>query len=291
MKKNNERKYSSIIPKIIEVDTIIKTLFYSLAPLYKPEHTIEQRVTVPLFTSLHSTSESILILLQNQAVFYADILLRSIMEGTVKYCYLMIGNSEEKTSKCNEYKNVLCEIDRLNDHKKAKEATEILKTFLQNDIGPFESMILSEEEANILANKYSAATKNRITNKWSYQSLLRMLAADHEEYKAYKAQLGTLSAYATICHNCHYDWTGVSARNEEIMSSSDGSNEFYDYMHALRIVSNVLSMYLFRVLEYMRCNQFSNARLEKEYLKGLNVAMALDNELNLLLKDFSANDN
>ena len=113
MDKKASIKYCSIIPKIIEVDKSIKTLFYCLAPLYKPEHSKEQRVTIPLFTSLHSTSESILILLQNQAVFDADILLRSIMEGTVKYCYLMIGNSDEKESKCDEYEHILCEIDRL----------------------------------------------------------------------------------------------------------------------------------------------------------------------------------
>ncbi len=274
-------KYCSIIPKIVEVDKSIKKLFYCLAPLYKPEHSKEQLVTIPLYTSLHSTSESILILLQNQAVFDADILLRSIMEGTVKYCYLMIGNSDEKESKCDEYEHILYEIDRLNDHKKAKEAVEILKTFSQNNTGPFESMILSEEEATILAEKYPAKTKNRITNKWSYQTLLRTLSSDHEEYKA---QLGTLSTYATICHNCHYDWTGVSARNEEIMSSPDGSNELYDYMHALRIASNVLSMYLFRVLEYMRCNHFSNEKLEEEYLRGFNLAMTLSKELDMLLE-------
>ena len=224
--------------------------------------------------------------MQNQAVFDADILLRSIMEGTVKYCYLMIGNAHEKESKCNEYEHILCEIDRLNDHKKAKEAVEILKTFSQNNAGPFESMILSKNEVQVLTDKYPARTKNMITNKWSYQALLRTLSADHEEYKA---QLGTLSTYATICHNCHYDWTGVSARNEEILSSPDGRNELFDYMHALRIVSNVLSMYLFRVLEYMRCNHFSNTKLEEEYLYGLNLTMAFSNELNLLLKSNTNN--
>lgn len=279
--------YCSIIPKIIEVDKTIKTLFYYLAPLYKPEHSKEQRVTIPLFTSLHSTSESILILLQNQAVFDADILLRSIMEGTVKYCYLMVGNSDEKESKCDEYEHILCEIDRINDHKKAKEAVEVLKTFSQNNTGPFESMILSEEEEAVLSEKYPAKTKNRITNEWSYQALLKALSSDHEEYKA---QLGTLSTYAMICHNCHYDWTGVSARNEEIMSSPDGSNELFDYMHALRIVSNVLSMYLFRVLEYMRCNHFSNAKLEEEYLRGLNLAMSFGKELDLLLENCKTHD-
>ena len=68
------------------------------------------------------------------------------------------------------------------------------------------------------------------------------------------------------------------------MSSPDGSNELYDYMHALRIASNVLSMYLFRVLEYMRCNHFSNEKLEEEYLRGFNLAMTLGKELDMLLE-------
>ena len=67
---------------IIQADEYLKSLLFKISPLYRKEHGYNQDVTVPLFTTLHSTSESILILLLNQSIFDADVLLRTVMEGT-----------------------------------------------------------------------------------------------------------------------------------------------------------------------------------------------------------------
>ena len=278
-------KYTEINQKILEADILIKSLIFALSPLYKKEFSDVQRVTIPLFTALHSTSESILILLQNQAVFDADILLRCLMEGTVKYCYLMSGTEEERKHKKEEYSIILCEIDKLTDHKKAKEAVIILKEFSQNNLTPFEVMVLSDEDASSLESKYPASKRNKYTRKWSYQSLLKSLAQDNKEYEA---QLGTLSTYALTSHFCHFDWTGVSAHNVEIMTSSDGSNELYDYIHALRILSNVLSFYLFRVIEYMRGNQYSTKELLENCSRGFDLVSEIDREQTLLLNQIES---
>ena len=44
-------------------------------------------------------------------------------------------------------------------------------------------------------------------------------------------------------------------------------------------------MYLFRVLEYMRCNQYSSDQLIKQYGEALNTVLLYNDELNQLLKD------
>lgn len=130
---------------ILQADQYLKQLFYSIAPIYKPENGNRQDVTVPLFTTLYSTSESILILLLYNGLFDADILLRCVMEGTIKYCYLMNGDENEKNSKYIEYKEKLYEIVKISDHKKAVEAVEILKEFSENSTKPFEIDILEEQ--------------------------------------------------------------------------------------------------------------------------------------------------
>lgn len=158
--------------------------------MYRKEHGDNQDVTVPLFTTLHSTSESIVILLLNQSIFDADVLLRTVMEGTIKYCYLMTGT--------------------VDDPKKEQD---------------------------------------KLKQKWSYQALLRSLAKANREYEA---QLGTLSTYSLTSHFCHYDWTGVSSRNAQIVEAENPNAIIFDIMHSIRILFNVLSMELFRVAEYMR---------------------------------------
>ena len=82
--------------------------------------------------------ESILILLLNQSIFDADVLLRTVMEGTIKYCYLMAGTINERKEKYIEYKIQLVDIAKISDHKKAIEAVEILREFSSNNTKPFE---------------------------------------------------------------------------------------------------------------------------------------------------------
>ena len=167
-------------PYIVKADQLTKEMFFALAPLYREEYGRWQDVTVSLFSSLHSTSENIFILLLENAVFEADILLRTLMEGTAKFCYLIKGTEEEREEKYIEYKIKLGEIDRLTDHQRALEAIAILEQYSTNNTLPFRSQVLSEEEASELQQKYPAKIRNEIKQRWNYQNLLRALAANND---------------------------------------------------------------------------------------------------------------
>lgn len=270
-----------VVKNIVKADDYLKGLFFKLAPLYKGEYGKNQGVVVPLFTSLHSTSESILILLLNQAIFDADVLLRTVMEGTIKYCYLMTGTESEKEEKYAEYKEMLTDIDKLSDHHKSVEAVDILKEFSMNSTKPFEISILSDEELKTLSEKYPRKERDALKRKWSYQSLLRSLA---REYPEYKAQLGTISTYSLASHFCHYDWTGLSSRNDHIMNSVKPDAIIFDVMHCNRILSNVLSMELFRIAEYMRGNGFFPQDVIELYSEVYDFVISLDRYSNELLE-------
>lgn len=121
--------------------------------------------------------------------------------------------------------------------------------------------------------------QDKLKRKWSYQALLRSLAkANHE----YEAQLGTLSTYSLTSHFCHYDWTGVSSRNAQIVESENPNAIIFDIMHSIRILSNVLSIELFRVVEYMRGNRFDSPEvvaLSMEVLKFVSDLDVLNNNM------------
>lgn len=273
-------KYIEEVEKhIVKADEYLKCLIYKLAPLYKKEHGENQDVTVPLFTSLHSTSESILILLYHQSIFDADVLLRTVMEGTIKYCYLMTGTDDEKKEKYTEYKVKLTDIDKFSDHKKAVKTIDILREFSKNSTKPFECSILSDKELVELTKQYPKKERDKLKQKWSYQSLLKTLAQTNQEYKA---QLGTLSTYALTSHFGHYDWTGVSSRVVQMRESVNPDAIIYDILHANRILSNVLSMEMFRVMEYMRGNKYYSAEvstLSMEVFEFINDMDKINNDL------------
>lgn len=258
---------------IVRADEYLKALLFSISPLYRKEHGDNQDVTVPLFTALHSTSESILILLLHHSIFDADVLLRTVMEGTIKYCYLMTGTVDEKKEKYIEYKIKLADIAKISDHKKAIDAVDILRDFSINSTKPFEYDILPAERLSELKKQYPQKEQAELKQKWSYQALLRSLAKDNSEYEA---QLGTLFTYSLMSHFCHYDWTGVSSRNAQIVDAKNTNAIIFDIMHSIRILSNVLSMELFRVAEYMRGNKFDSAEVVALYIEISEFVSELD---------------
>lgn len=266
---------------IVRADGYLKNLLVKMAPLYRKEYGDNQDVTVPLFTTLHSTSESILILLLNHSIFDADVLLRTVFEGTIKYCYLMTGTIDERKEKYMEYKIQLVDIAKISDHKKAIESVEILREFSSNNTKPFECDILPDDKLLELKKQYPKKEQDKLKQKWSYQALLRSLA---KKNRIYEAQLGTLSSYSLMSHFCHYDWTGVSSRNAQIIESGNPDAIIFDIMHSIRIISNVLSMELLRVMEYMNGNKANLPEVVELYIKVFKFVSELDVLTNNMLE-------
>lgn len=242
--------YSELVDERIDTAMgLTNALFFSLAPLYQENSGREQEVTVPLFTMLHSTSSTILSLLSEEmALPDADVLLRTVMEGTVKYCYLMNGTPDERKVKYEEYRYTLYEMEMLSDHNKALETLEIFKEFsIENSTIPFEANILPDEFLTGLRSKYTKKQKDEIKGRWTYQAMLRSLAKNKPEYKA---QLGSLSTYASTSHYAHFDWTGLSTRHAQLKANAHKTDMHYDVVHAFRIISNILSFAMFRAWEY-----------------------------------------
>lgn len=259
---------------IISSDKIIKNFITLLSPLYKKDLNEHQYATVSLFTSLHSTSESILILLLHGALFDADVLLRTVIEGTIKYCYLLNGNNDEKEKKYIEYKNILTDIDKLSEHRKALETLSIFTNFkITNSKLPFETNILTDDEVASLEKKYSSSMRNKIKKQWSFQQLLKKLAESNEEYKKL---FGLISTYSLTSHLIHYDWTGSSMRQAQITSSHFKENIVFDIAQAARILSNVLSFYLFRTAEYTKNYNLFSTEINSLYSKALDIITELD---------------
>jgi hypothetical protein len=193
----------------------------------------------------------------------------------------MTGTDDEKKEKYIEYKIKLTDVDRLFDHKKASEAIDILKEFSSNSTKPFESDILSDRELMELTEKYPKSRQNELKQKWSYQSLLRDLAKDYPEYKA---QLGTLATYSRESHLCHYDWTGVSNRNAQIIKSTNPKTVMIDITNSICILSNVISLEWLRVAEYIRGNKFNVPEVIALSNEVMNFVVELDSIYNGLLE-------
>jgi len=56
-----------------------------------------------LAVSCHLTSESALLLIEHGCLWDAEILIRSVTEGTAKFAFMAIGTCEERAKKVKEY--------------------------------------------------------------------------------------------------------------------------------------------------------------------------------------------
>ena len=188
----------------------------------------------------------------------------------------MAGTINERKEKYIEYKIQLVDIAKISDHKKAIEAVEILREFSSNNTKPFECDILPDDKLLELKKQYPKKEQDKLKQKWSYQALLRSLAKIN---RVYEAQLGTLATYSLMSHFCHYDWTGVSSRNAQIIESGNPDAIIFDIMHSIRIISNVLSMELLRTMEYMNGNEANLPEIAALCMEGFKFVSELD-ELN-----------
>lgn len=267
---------------------LMNELFISLAPLYQENCGREQEVTIPLFTMLHSTSSTILTILNDEmALPDADVLLRTVMEGTVKYCYLLNGTPEERRTKYEEYRYALYGMELVSDHKKAMETLDIFKEFsIDNSTIPFEVNILPDDFLKTFQSQYTNKQKDDIKRKWTYQAMLRSLAKDRPEYKA---QLGSLSTYASTSHYAHFDCTGLSSRQAQLEAIVKNPNDHYDVVHGFRIISNILSFAMFRAWEYINvygCKSQDTYRILKEMAVEVKELDVFSNEtLSEMLKE------
>lgn len=195
------------------------------------------------------------------------------MEGTIKYCFLMNGSEQDRRERYEEYKIMLYEMAKLEDHIKSTEAIEVIKKFSQNSTKPFEQDILDETTVSTLNSKYPSKTKNRIKSKWTYKNMLKALAQNDSNYKA---QLGTLTTYSMMSHFCHFDWNGVLDRQSQISNSQEKDAYIWDTLHCLRILSNVMSMELFRITEYLKRSGVPLPSVEKISLEILDFILQID---------------
>ena len=69
----------------------------------------------------------------------------------------------------------------------------------------------------------------------------------------------------------------------QFAASVHDNNIIIDYAHALRIIANILSFYVFRVLEYMRCNDYYPENIKQLCLEIIQYEQELNSELNAII--------
>lgn len=175
---------------------------------YKDVNPLVSFVSSQLFIDCHLTSESVLILLMEGKEWDADILCRSILEGSFKYIYMLLGSPEEVVKKVEEYWLIL---PMFSDIKRSERVSFLLskleETERDKEWEALREQIIDETQINLIRSKYNKKQRKAMEEQWSFSGICKYFKDSKQ------AQLEFLSgltySYGASSHLLHKDADGI----------------------------------------------------------------------------------
>lgn len=206
-----------------------------------------------LLTACARASESGLLLVAFGQFWDAEILVRSVTEGSLKFCYLLQSRDAFK-QRYREYSHDLFRIALFKDHAKALEVLSCVPD--PDSVGwkPFRDRLLSDEELEEFRVAYPPALRRDLEGRWGFARLMGTLSQPGE------GQLvgvgGLAHGYALSSHVHHMDYIGASLPFDHASRPPD-RRDAIESAHAIRLISDVFTFLVTRLIvgyRFVRCD-------------------------------------
>lgn len=214
-------------------------------------------------------SGSALVLVELNKVWDADILLRSVIEASIKFIYLL-DEPAQFNERYFEYAEVLPEMATIKNHLRAKTTLESLALLGIEGHEAFENLLLSDKEFEYLNKKFPKKIRRNIEARWSFNGLLSSISS--------KAPIGSKSLqglshfYSMSSRILHADWQGIGMPIERDLRPEPSRSNTH-IAHSARVISDV---YWYCIL-----------RLHSAY-KFLGISIAPIKEIQMQAEKFNA---
>lgn len=205
----------------------------------------ESYVLKQLPISCHTTSESVLVLVANNRLWDNEMLMRAILEGTIKFIYLTFGTNEERAIKVNEFWSILPEINKIRRSRRADDVYNYLPSNQKDDMKFIRGVVLSTEELKEIEEKYPRKYRKELEHKWSYSEIVKELSKK-DQYKYFS---GFFHGYGIGSHLIHQDADAINFlidHNQRIPERRVAK----EIAHGCRQISDVLTYCVLRLLAY-----------------------------------------
>jgi hypothetical protein len=128
-----------------------------------------------LSTACFTSTDSALYLVHGQRLWDAEIVLRSVLEGSLKWIYLLESEATF-TARCLEYCDALPAIAQLKWHARAAAALKCHADPGAGELRPYRDLLLTDEEAARIRAAYPRQTRRALEDRWGFTSLLKTLS-------------------------------------------------------------------------------------------------------------------
>jgi hypothetical protein len=210
-----------------------------------------------LSASCVMTSESALLLIAYDRLWDADVLVRSVFEGSLKLRHLCTTDADQRVARAREFEEDLPEIGRLRTHERAKEVL-LSGVSVVTGTRPFTELTLQPDEEAEIRSRYPSSVRSSIDQRWSYVGLVRSMEAEFPDSPLGARAL--LHGYRNSSHFAHKDWEGVAIiwdREQREPARRDPVR----LAHAARLCSEVQALALLRTNALYRLAELDLDRL------------------------------
>ena len=218
-----------------------------------------------LNTSCYSTSQAATILIQNGALWEAEMLGRSVFEGSCKFAYLCAGTSSERVAKANEYLYVVPELATMRRHRRIETLLALQEPDAdESRLRPLRDLLIPDDEWALLRAKYSKADRQRIEQRWGLERLVRELAGG--EVRGYEKLPMMLHGYGLSSHHIHQDGDATLLRWDRERRGTR-RKEALEHAHAACMLSDLIHLSGFRLLAAYHADGL-DAQAVHDFLSG-----------------------
>ncbi len=193
-------------------------------------------VNAQLFIDCHLTSESVLILVRAQKEWDADLITRSVVEGTLKYVYMLVGTAEESRQKVVEFWETLPSFATVRRSERAKTILEKVEDPESIRWKPFRELVLSDAQIASARDGTNRQARKRLDEQWSFSGIVHHFNQSNE--RELNAFAGLALGYANSSHLIHKDGDGV-AMVWERYRRDPSRQAAIKLAHSARLVSDV----------------------------------------------------
>lgn len=215
-------------------------LMRKLLPLMSPVGksslwTPEERQTLGyLLSACARSTESALLLIAYGQLWDTEVLLRSVTEGSLKFCYLLQNPSTFK-QRHQEYSHDLWRISLLKDHNKAEELLAALPHPLDPQWRPIHERLLSESGYEEIRQTYDRSQRRLLDTKWGFAGVVGELTRSGDPLFAGFA--GLFHNYSLASHIHHADYLGTSLPMDRDRRSDSRRNTLH-LAHVARLLTD-----------------------------------------------------
>lgn len=229
---------------------LMRELLPLMAPVgtYKGWDQEEQDSIGKLLSASARSTESALLLIAYGQLWDAEVLIRSVFEGTLKFAYLIQSQDTFK----DRYREFACEqpeIFALQDDRKARQLLDAIKDPEAGSWRPIRDMVLPDIKREELASSYSKTYRRQMDMKWGYGGMLNSLSNSGDTL--FTNFTGLSYGYSVASHIHHADFIGISVPLERDRRSSETRDAIH-LAHLARLISDCFSCFQIRLFSGYR---------------------------------------